>query len=1049
MGQMEEGDIQIDDGLSLDEGMSLLDEDLLDSEDAMEAPTSDPKQQAPLGRGRRKKRKMVMMDKETGPKVPVDKGRPFVESAVKQSLAKSDISETMSRWDWDSGDYSVAVKRVQPQAWHGRSIVGYIATYAHEVDEEFIRENHGGGVYDLVIRGPNQRSGHSNGFLDGCRVKISGDPIINPVDKNYPTDDGSGVLLANPQNGPASKRQVREAQEARDRDRRDREREDDDRGEGGMPGKSIRMMLGKGGNGRSMEDEPSIVKMSFDTVVKQVREQADENSRLRSQIIEQASSAGKNTKPDGSLDKELISILKESTDQVLKSERDAAERERKEFERRQQESQGYYEKMREQELKEQERYERLMERMSGKNGGIPPEMLQSMTEQHRSELNALQESIRTQLIQERENSKRELDAVKDRYESEIKSLKERAQSDQGSTRERHDAEVKSLKERALADMAQLRSEFQSRLEREQEAYKREIEHDRAVSREQLDRAIADWSKRFDDAQKDWARQITQERETSKLTLTNMEQRDRIDKESLINQQHMQIEHMKGLHDSQVRQLTSSFESQLAQFVAQKESIVTQLTSVGESQLGNLKSQYESQLVSLKSQYESQIGQLRSQAETTIKMLETSYTTRLGALESELTRTRQDLDSAKSRVAEQGDLASQAKKLKDVGESLQGVFGLGGPLGGLAPGSYGEDEYEEEEPRRHDDEPSGWVGTLLKFANSNIGKGALEFLKMAMMGGMGGGFPGGFPPNALPPGAFGPPQGMGPPPMVPQQQMPPQQQAPIYQNSAPSSGRNPYMNPGAGEEEEYEEEEYEEEGPEEDEEGEEEEIEEEPEEEEEHRPSRRSSGRYRYHSPAQAPHPHPQQAPQVQAHSQPQASPAQPPQPPPRKMESEVGTDGVVRVMAPQEPTKPRIKSQIGGDGVLRANIPQAPRPTMDQVGSGSQGGPVQQPPMVPAAPTPQGQPVMTQEISDGIKMLVDLIEGSIKNNAPPGELADIIIQMAPAETVAGIANMSIDAIVEQVEKVVPGSMLASYAGKKYLKQLQAAVQKRAAGPTPR
>jgi hypothetical protein len=72
----------------------------------------------------------------------------------------------------------IQVKRCQPQTWKGQQVAGFLATYDHPIDADFIKKHHGGGVYDVTVRGPSPKGTGRNVFLDSMRVKISGDPLL-------------------------------------------------------------------------------------------------------------------------------------------------------------------------------------------------------------------------------------------------------------------------------------------------------------------------------------------------------------------------------------------------------------------------------------------------------------------------------------------------------------------------------------------------------------------------------------------------------------------------------------------------------------------------------------------------------------------------------------------------------------------------------------------------------------------------------------------------------------------------------------------------------
>jgi len=155
---------------AFEEEQQPVDPDLIDETDVDEIEATEQKPEPKKKRGRKKKKE---------PKAV----RPYVETAPKQLMAKDDVSDMVNRYDWDSGDYDALIIRQQPQTWKHRNVHGYISSFTHAIDETFIRENFGGGVYDIKIRGPHPRT-NRKGFLDGCRVKISGDPIISPMERD-------------------------------------------------------------------------------------------------------------------------------------------------------------------------------------------------------------------------------------------------------------------------------------------------------------------------------------------------------------------------------------------------------------------------------------------------------------------------------------------------------------------------------------------------------------------------------------------------------------------------------------------------------------------------------------------------------------------------------------------------------------------------------------------------------------------------------------------------------------------------------------------------
>ncbi len=397
----------------------------------------------------------------------------------------------------------------------------------------------------------------------------------------------------------------------------------------------------------------------------------------------------------------------------------------------------------------------MLERMNSQKVGIPPEMIQTLTEQHRSELATAHQAHVTQITQSQERHEREINSLRERYERELTVQQERSQ--QAADQIRVDLQAR---------LDRLEEQFKREQERDRERYQAEVERLRldgraeiSKMREESDRRLADMERdhksHFENSQEDWKRRLDtaqgtalQERETSSRS------------------QQMQIEHLKALHEGQISQE--------------------------------------------RSQRDSLMAQIKAQHEASMKMMETSYTTQIDRLTSELDRARSDLDSTRAKVTEQGDLASQAEKLKRIGDSLGSVFGVG--AGALA--SVNRDDVDIE-PRQQED-PKTWFGKLMQFANTDMGAGVWDFLKVAMASAAGGAYPpGSVPMMPQQPAMYGPqggypgtPPGYGPvsyaPPHSPYASGPVQYQQPIPYQQQASGVENPEDEYEEVEEEEIEE-----------------------------------------------------------------------------------------------------------------------------------------------------------------------------------------------------------------------------------------------------
>lgn len=863
-------------GNAEDSSEPFSDPDLLNESDAETTPKKKPVQK----RGRKK---------GGAPTDNSPRRRPFVESNVAANMAQNDLMNVMNRWDWDSAEYEVALYRAQPQTWQGRNCHGYLASFTHAIDEDYISQNFGGGVFDVKVRGPNAKTGVSKTFLDGCRIRISGAPILSDADKNYITPDGGGVIMANPQKGPPSQKQRREASLAST----DRPK---------PPWVENRSVKPSSNGGREDRD---MVQMTFDRISAREQQAYEEARALRERLLEESRSNPE--KKDG-MDDQSLRIIQDATDRAIEAEKRAAERQREEFER-----------IRQEEKESKREFESLITRLGERNTGIPPEMLQTLNESHRAEINALNETYRAEMSQERQRADREENTIRERYE----------------------AEIKAIEDKYRGELERTRADLQSRLDRETESSKREIERIREQAKTDLDKTREELTRRLDEQAKEhirlqerdraeFNRQIEQEREAARIRLEateNQARRDveaaesraKSDKESLINQQQMQLEHQKGLQSGQLEQQ--------------------------------------------KSQYEAQIAQMKASHEAALTMQESTLKGQISSLQNELERTRSDLAETQSKVTEQGDLASQASKLREIGDNLGSVFGLGKPaeLNVAAPSV----DYEPEPKKKR---PEGWMGSLMDFADSNLGQMAFEFFKQAAVGAAGPA-PGMMPPGL--PGHYGSPQGVYGPPSG----YPPQPQANPYGGGMPAPGpsygppqqpsyappQQPYgVGQGGYVEDEYEDE---------------------------------------YDDVVDA-------GPEDEG-----------------AFDSEV-RDGVVTA-------KPRTKPESTTEDQTE-EAPASSQPKVPQVESHQQ----------PSPQKSEGEDEMPPEVREQLESLIQGLENAMTNGQSPQELAEAILQAAPAEQLKPFATTPINQLAEDVSSVVPGTLLASYNGRKYLQQLQAVLSQK-------
>jgi hypothetical protein len=106
----------------------------------------------------------------------------FVESPV---IKEMKLNEDKALKEWleeinPGAAIRVKIERKKPTIWKGKNVGGVVGNYEHTVDEEFIRETHGGGDYYLVVQRP-RASGSGWQYAGGKMIKIAGDPRLDDV----------------------------------------------------------------------------------------------------------------------------------------------------------------------------------------------------------------------------------------------------------------------------------------------------------------------------------------------------------------------------------------------------------------------------------------------------------------------------------------------------------------------------------------------------------------------------------------------------------------------------------------------------------------------------------------------------------------------------------------------------------------------------------------------------------------------------------------------------------------------------------------------------
>lgn len=97
------------------------------------------------------------------------------------------------------GAIRVKVSRTDPKTWKGMNVGGSLATYDQQVDEDWIREHHGGGTFFLNVTKPKP-NGSGWIYAGGRVLRIGGDPRTDDVYRDK-SGESPAVVAANPAGG--------------------------------------------------------------------------------------------------------------------------------------------------------------------------------------------------------------------------------------------------------------------------------------------------------------------------------------------------------------------------------------------------------------------------------------------------------------------------------------------------------------------------------------------------------------------------------------------------------------------------------------------------------------------------------------------------------------------------------------------------------------------------------------------------------------------------------------------------------------------------------
>ena len=142
-----------------------------------------------------------------------------------EDAAKIDGKDEAAIYDWLTGFGSrtlkVTLKRTYPMTYKGVQVKGVVGVYDQPISEEDVRDEHGGGRFQIIVNYPkrNSKTGKMNMAYGGSRTfEIAGPPKIDPLlhGDDDEDDDDSGNGASDGPIGQAMSMAERLSREARD-----------------------------------------------------------------------------------------------------------------------------------------------------------------------------------------------------------------------------------------------------------------------------------------------------------------------------------------------------------------------------------------------------------------------------------------------------------------------------------------------------------------------------------------------------------------------------------------------------------------------------------------------------------------------------------------------------------------------------------------------------------------------------------------------------------------------------------------------------------------
>jgi len=124
------------------------------------------------------------------------------ESKVLQEMRNNE-DRNLKEWLEEiapGGALRVKVTRTSPKMWKGLNVGGSLATYDQQIDEDWIREHHGGGDFYLIVQKPKV-NGAGWQYAGGRVIRIAGDPRTDDVFRDKSGEQPAAAAAVNPAGG--------------------------------------------------------------------------------------------------------------------------------------------------------------------------------------------------------------------------------------------------------------------------------------------------------------------------------------------------------------------------------------------------------------------------------------------------------------------------------------------------------------------------------------------------------------------------------------------------------------------------------------------------------------------------------------------------------------------------------------------------------------------------------------------------------------------------------------------------------------------------------